>query len=88
MTAKPGQLSRRELIKPYGLSALLLHPVLRSMAYAAETPFARAPRYVMFFKGGAFYPARTKPGVARRSCRHADRAARSRTPRTSSCSRA
>ena len=61
MTAKPGQLSRRDLIKTCGLSALLLHPVLRSMAYAAETPFARAPRYVMFFKGGAYYPARTKP---------------------------
>lgn len=55
------QLTRRELLKAYGLSALLLHPVLRSMAYAAETPFAKAPRYVMFFKGGSFYPARTNP---------------------------
>ena len=45
-------LSRRDLIKTYGLSALLLHPVLRSMAYAAETPLETAPRYVMFFKGG------------------------------------
>jgi hypothetical protein len=54
-------LSRRELFKTAGLSTLLLHPVLRSMAYAAETPFERAPRYVMFFKGGAFVPARTSP---------------------------
>ena len=54
-------LSRRDLIKKCGLSALLLHPVLRSMAYAAETPLAKAPRYVLFFKGGAFYPSRTNP---------------------------
>jgi hypothetical protein len=54
-------LTRRELLKTAGLSAILLHPVLRSMAYAAETPFERAPRYVMFFKGGAYYPTRTNP---------------------------
>ena len=54
-------LSRRELIKTFGLSALLLHPVLRNMAYAAETPFEKAPRYVLFFKGGSFYPSRTNP---------------------------
>ena len=61
MPAKGPRLSRRDLVKSFGLSAVLLHPVLRSMAYAGETPFARAPRYVMFFKGGAYYPARTKP---------------------------
>jgi Protein of unknown function (DUF1552) len=54
-------LSRRQLIKTYGLTALLLQPVLRSMAYAAETPYAKAPRYIMFFKGGSFYPSRTNP---------------------------
>jgi hypothetical protein len=54
-------MTRRDLIKTFGLSALLIHPVLRSMAYAAETPFDRAPRYVLFFKGGSFYPARTNP---------------------------
>jgi hypothetical protein len=53
--------TRRDLLKTFGLSALLLHPVLRSMAYAAETPYDKAPRFVMFFKGGAYYPARTKP---------------------------
>lgn len=55
------QFSRRDLIKSFGLSALLLHPVLRSMAYAAPVPFDKAPRYIHFFKGGAFYPARTNP---------------------------
>jgi Protein of unknown function (DUF1552) len=54
-------MTRRELIKTFGLSALLLHPVLRSMAYAAETPFEKAPRYVLFFKGGSFYPSKTNP---------------------------
>lgn len=57
------RVTRRDLIRTFGLSAFLLHPVLRSMAYAAPTPFQRAPRYVMFFKGGAFYPARTKPAT-------------------------
>ncbi len=54
-------LSRRDVIKTFGLSALLIHPVLRSMAYAAETPFDKAPRYLMFFKGGSYYPSRTNP---------------------------
>lgn len=54
-------LTRRQLVKAAGLSALLLHPVLRSMAYAAETPFGKAPRYILFFKGGAYYPSRTNP---------------------------
>ncbi len=54
-------MTRRDLIKTFGLSALLIHPVLRSMAYAAGTPFERAPRYVLFFKGGSYYPARTNP---------------------------
>jgi hypothetical protein len=54
-------ISRRNLIKTFGLSALLIHPVLRSMAHAAETPFNSAPRYVMFFKGGSYYPSRTNP---------------------------
>ena len=59
---RPSQpLTRRDLIKRYGLSALLLQPVLRSMAFAAETPFDKAPRYIHFFKGGAFYPSKTNP---------------------------
>jgi Protein of unknown function (DUF1552) len=61
MTRLNGQMTRRDLMKTFGLSALLLHPVLRSMAYAAETPFNKAPRYVLFFKGGSFYPTKTNP---------------------------
>ncbi len=61
MTRPANPLTRRELIKTFGLSALLLQPVLRSMAYAAQTPFEAAPRYVLFFKGGAFVPSRTSP---------------------------
>ncbi len=63
MTRPATPMTRRELIKTFGLSALLLQPVLRSMAYAAETPFAKAPRYIMFFKGGSFYPSRTNPAT-------------------------
>jgi hypothetical protein len=33
------------------------------MAYAAETPFAKAPRYLMFFKGGSYFPKRTNPSA-------------------------
>ncbi|MGE0699694.1 MAG: DUF1552 domain-containing protein [Hyphomicrobiaceae bacterium] len=61
MGRRGNPITRRDLVKSFGLSALLIHPVLRSMAYAAETPFKQAPRYVMFFKGGSFYPSRTAP---------------------------
>ena len=61
MARPTSPMTRRELIKTFGLSALLIHPVLRSMAYAAETPFGAAPRYVLFFKGGSYYPGRTNP---------------------------
>jgi hypothetical protein len=61
MTRPANPLTRRELIKTFGLSALLLQPVLRSMAYAAQTPFEAAPRYILFFKGGAYTPSRTNP---------------------------
>lgn len=61
MTRPSELLSRRDLIKKYGLAALFLQPVLRSMAYAAETPLSSAPRYILFFKGGSFYPSRTNP---------------------------
>ncbi len=61
MTRPSELLTRRDLIKKYGLAALFLQPVLRSMAYAAETPLASAPRYILFFKGGSYYPSRTNP---------------------------
>ena len=61
MTRPSTAMTRRELVKTFGLSALLIHPVLKSMAYASATPFERAPRYVLFFKGGSYYPERTNP---------------------------
>ncbi len=61
MTRPSSPMTRRQLMKTFGLSALLIHPVMRSMAYAAETPFDKAPRYIHFFKGGAFYPSKTNP---------------------------
>ena len=51
-------MTRRELIKHFGFAAFLLHPILRNMAWAAATPFSTAPRFVMFFKGGAYQPSR------------------------------
>lgn len=51
-------ISRRDLIKQFGMAAFLIHPVLRSMANAASQTFSAAPRFVMFFKGGAYQPSR------------------------------
>lgn len=61
MSMKKEYLSRRELIKRFGAVAFLLHPLIRSMAHAASSPYASAPRFVMFFKGGSYYPSRTNP---------------------------
>jgi len=61
MSYKYGLMSRRELIKRFGVVAFLLHPLLRSMAKASTSPFAGAPRFIMFFKGGSYYPSRTNP---------------------------
>jgi hypothetical protein len=54
-------LTRRELIKRFGATAFLLTPVARAMGMMAPNPFAGAPRFVMFFKGGSFHPASTDP---------------------------
>lgn len=61
MKTKMELMSRRDLIKRFGLAAFLLHPLLRSMANAATSSFAGAPRFIMFFKGGSYYPSRTNP---------------------------
>jgi hypothetical protein len=63
MRFKPGQLTRRELIKTFGTLAFVLTPVARAMGYLAERPFAGAPRFLMFFKGGSFHPASTNPAA-------------------------
>ena len=54
-------LTRRALIKRFGILAFALTPVARAMAQMAPSSFAGAPRFVMFFKGGAFHPASTRP---------------------------
>lgn len=53
--------TRRELVKRFGLLAYVLTPIARSMGYIAGGSFVGAPRFVMFFKGGAFHPASTNP---------------------------
>jgi hypothetical protein len=61
MRARRLTLSRRELIKRFGILAFALTPVARAMGYVAGGAFAGAPRFVMFFKGGSFHPASTRP---------------------------
>ena len=60
---KQGTLTRRDLIKRFGFLAFALTPVARAMGYVAGGTFAGAPRFVMFFKGGSFYPASTNPAA-------------------------
>jgi hypothetical protein len=55
------KLTRRELVKRFGVLAFVLTPVARAMGYIAGGSFVGAPRFVMFFKGGAFHPASTNP---------------------------
>ena len=62
-TLKHGRLTRRDLIKRFGLLAFALTPVARAMGYVAGGTFAGAPRFVMFFKGGSFHPASTNPAT-------------------------
>ncbi len=50
-------LTRRDLMKRFGMLAFALTPIARAMGYVAGGSFATAPRFVMFFKGGSFYPA-------------------------------
>src|SRR6185436_9796904 len=54
-------ITRRDLIKRFGFVAFLLTPVARAMGYIAGGTFVGAPRFLMFFKGGSFYPASTMP---------------------------
>ena len=55
-------LTRRELIKRFGMLAFLLTPVARAMGQlAGASSFSGAPRFVMFFKGGSFHPGSTNP---------------------------
>ena len=56
-------ITRRDLIKRFGFVAFLLTPVARAMGYLAGGTFVGAPRFLMFFKGGSFYPASTNPSA-------------------------
>lgn len=49
-------ISRRDLIKRFGITAFMLHPILRSMAWAAGSEISKAPRLITVFKGGGFVP--------------------------------
>ncbi|HVJ14956.1 MAG TPA: DUF1552 domain-containing protein [Polyangiaceae bacterium] len=62
MRRKP-KLTRRDLIKAFGPLAFLLMPVARSMGYVAGGPFAGAPRFVMFFKGGSYHSPSVRPAA-------------------------
>ncbi|MBL8955574.1 MAG: DUF1552 domain-containing protein [Myxococcaceae bacterium] len=55
------KLTRRDLFKRFGVLAFALTPIARAMGYVAGGTFEGAPRFVMFFKGGAFHPASTNP---------------------------
>lgn len=54
-------ITRRELVKRFGILAFALTPVARAMGYVAGGTFVDAPRFLMFFKGGAYHPGSTKP---------------------------
>jgi hypothetical protein len=60
-TRRHANMTRRDLIKAFGALSFLLTPVARAMGYIAGGTFEGAPRFVMFFKGGAFHPASTRP---------------------------
>jgi prepilin-type processing-associated H-X9-DG protein len=49
-------ITRRDLIKRFGITAFMLHPVLSSMSWAAGSEISKAPRLITVFKGGGFVP--------------------------------
>ena len=56
-------LTRRDLFKRFGVLAFALSPLARAMGQMAPSSFAKAPRFVMFFKGGSYHPASVKPAT-------------------------
>lgn len=61
MNRVKGGMTRRDLIKRFGVLGFMLTPIARAMGYVAGGSFVGAPRFVMFFKGGSFHPASTNP---------------------------
>lgn len=55
MNLRQKRMSRRDLIRSFGALAFVLTPVARAMGYVAGGPFTFAPRFVSFFKGGAYH---------------------------------
>jgi hypothetical protein len=61
MRARGLKLSRRDLIKSFGVLGFMLTPIARAMGYAPAGTFVDAPRFVMWFKGGSLHPASNNP---------------------------
>jgi len=61
MKMTKGGITRRQLLKRFGVAAFVITPVARAMGYVAGGSFAGAPRFVMFFKGGSFHSPSVKP---------------------------
>ena len=57
------KLTRRELIKRFGILAFALSPVAKAMGLIAGGPFVDAARFVMFFKGGSLHPKSNNPST-------------------------
>jgi len=61
MSRTKNLISRRELIKQFGITAFLLSPLLRSMGAMAAVDFNKSPRYLQIFKGGGCLPTNYLP---------------------------
>ncbi len=58
-----GKMTRRDLMKQFGILAFALTPVARAMGLVQGPSFSQNPRFIMFFKGGSFHPASTNPSA-------------------------
>ena len=56
-----GKLTRRDLIKRFGILGFALTPVATAMGYIAGGTFSGAPRFVMFFKGAGYHSPSVRP---------------------------
>lgn len=56
-------LSRRALIKRFGMLGFLMMPVARAMGYVAGGSFSASPRFVMFFRGASYHSPSVRPSA-------------------------
>ena len=63
MKYRANSLTRRDLMKRFGILAFALTPVTRAMGLVQGPSFEANPRFIMFFKGGSFHPASTNPSA-------------------------